>query len=138
MQDLTYSTPGLLFPAISLLMLAYTNRFLTLAGLVRHLAMEYRNDHSSSLKRQIDNLRLRITLLRHCQSLGVLSLLFVTGSLTALFFESQWLARASFAIALLSMLGSLAISLSEIRLSGTALNIELDRVEASPEAKQVD
>jgi hypothetical protein len=135
-EDLTYSTPGLLFPAISLLMLAYTNRFLTLAGLVRHLAMEYRHDHNCNLKLQIDNLRLRITLLRHCQTLGVLSLLLVTGSLTALFFESQLLARVSFAVALLAMLGSLAFSLSEIRLSGTALNIELDRVEAAPKEEQ--
>lgn len=128
-EPLSYSTPGLLFPAISLLMLAYTNRFLTLASLVRHLASQYRNDHNGNLKLQIENLRMRITLLRRCQALGVMSLLFVTGSLTALFFESQLLARASFAVALLAMIGSLAISLWEIQLSGAALNIELDRME---------
>ena len=131
MEPLTYSTPGLLFPAISLLMLAYTNRFLTLAGLVRHLASQYRSDHDHNLKEQIDNLRKRIVMLRRCQALGVLSLLLVTASLTALFFESQVAARVSFALSLLAMIGSLAISLWEIQLSGTALNIELDRMDDS-------
>ncbi len=130
MEPLSYSTPGLLFPAISLLMLAYTNRFLTLAGLVRPLASQYRSDHDHTVKEQIDNLRIRITLLRRCQGMGVLSLLFVTGSLAALFLHIQWLAQASFGMALLAMLVSLGISLWEIQLSGTALNIELDRVEA--------
>lgn len=132
MAPLTYGTPGLLFPAISLLMLAYTNRFLTLASLVRHLASQYQNDHDSRLKQQIDNLRTRIALLRHSQALGVMSLLFCTASLFGLFVEHQNLAQGCFGLALLLMLLSLLLSLREIYMSGVALNIELDRVEERP------
>jgi len=130
MADLTYGTPGLLFPAISLLMLAYTNRFLTLANLVRHLASQYQDDNDRRLKQQIDNLRLRVALLRHSQALGVMSLLFCTASLFGLFWGQQWLAQLCFGIALVLMLLSLLFSLREIYLSGVALNIELDRVES--------
>lgn len=134
MAPLTYGTPGLLFPAISLLMLAYTNRFLTLASLVRHLASQYQNDNDARLKQQIDNLRTRIALLRHSQALGVMSLLFCTASLFGLFMEQQGVAQGCFGMALLLMLLSLVLSLREIYMSGVALNIELDRVEASAES----
>ena len=132
MAPLTYGTPGLLFPAISLLMLAYTNRFLTLANLVRHLASQYQNDHDTRLKQQIDNLRVRIALLRHSQALGVMSLVFCTASLFGLFVGHQSLAQWCFGLALLLMLLSLLLSLREIYMSGVALNIELDRVEERP------
>ena len=112
-------------------MLAYTNRFLALAGVVRHLASLYQNDHDERLKLQIENLRIRIAVLRHSQVLGVMSLLFCTASLFALFLEMQPAAQAFFGLALIMimMLVSLLCSLREIFLSGTALNIELDRVE---------
>jgi hypothetical protein len=110
-------------------MLAYTNRFLALAGVVRHLASLYQNDHDERLKLQIENLRIRIAVLRHSQVLGVMSLLFCTASLFALFLEMQPAGQAFFGLALIMMLVSLLCSLREIFLSGTALNIELDRVE---------
>lgn len=137
MTALTYATPGLLFPAISLLMLAYTNRFLTLANLVRHLASQYQNDHDARLKQQIDSLRVRIALLRHSQALGVGSLLFCTASLFGLFMGQQLVAQLCFGVALLMMLLSLLLSLREIYMSGTALNIELDRVEGNSTAAEI-
>lgn len=131
MDPLTYATPGLLFPAISLLMLAYTNRFLALANVVRHLASLYQNDHDELLMAQIDNLRLRISVLRISQVVGVLSLLFCTASLFALFVNVAWLAQLFFGGALVLMLVSLLFSLREVSLSGNALNFELDRVEGT-------
>lgn len=126
MTPLTYNTPGLLFPAISLLMLAYTNRFLGLASLARHLIAQYREAPQPRLRLQVENLRVRLALLRHTQALGVLSLLSCTASLFGLLFENQLLASVLFALALLLMLASLALSLREIYLSVRALNVELD------------
>ena len=48
-MEITFNTPALLFPAISLLLLAYTNRFLALANLVRRLHDEYNREHKSPL-----------------------------------------------------------------------------------------
>lgn len=74
MNFLTYNVPGLLFPAISLLMLAYTNRFLGLASVARHLVETHGADIDASVRFQISNLRVRIRLIRYAQVCGVLSL----------------------------------------------------------------
>lgn len=123
---MTFSTAGLLFPAISLLMLAYTNRFLSLTSVVRHLVTRYREQPDPMLRMQVDNLRVRISLLRYTQATGVLSLLFCTASLFALFLDAEFIARMSFGGSLSLMLGSLGLSLWEIQLSVRAINIELD------------
>lgn len=128
MSPLSYNTPGLLFPAISLLMLAYTNRFLGLASLARHLIARYREAPDARLRLQVDNLRERLSLLRQTQALGVLSLLVCTASLFALLFDRQIEACVLFAGALILMLVSLGVSLREIHLSVRALNVELDAV----------
>lgn len=126
MNGFTYSTPGLLFPAISLLMLAYTNRFLGLASVARHLGSRYREQPEDGLRAQVANLRQRIALLRHAQAQGVLSLICCTASLFALFLQQQTVAHLSFGAALLFMLFSLGVSLREIHLSERAIHIELD------------
>jgi len=84
-MEITLTTPALLFPAISLLMLAYTNRFLTLATIIRNLHDRYRNEASDNLLGQIRNLRYRVYLIRNTQIFGVLSLLFCVASMFALF-----------------------------------------------------
>jgi len=132
MPALTYNTPGLLFPAISLLMLAYTNRFLGLASLVRHLVSQYRSNADRMLEPQIDNLRRRLTLIRHAQGIGGASLLLCTTSILALFAGSDVLASALFAAALVAMVTSLGVSLLEIHLSTRALDVELARFGTAP------
>lgn len=127
---LTYSTPGLLFPAISLLMLAYTNRFLGLAALIRDLLTDYRTNPVEAIGAQVENLRLRIGLLRHVQALGVSSLFLCTASMFSLLLGQQNYARLAFAGALLFMLFSLALALAEIHLSVRALNIEVSSLDA--------
>ncbi|MEZ4728377.1 MAG: DUF2721 domain-containing protein [Caldilineaceae bacterium] len=72
-MELTLTTPALLFPAISLLLLAYTNRFLTLAALMRELYASHRNQPDPNVKRQLANLRYRIVLIRNMQVCGVAS-----------------------------------------------------------------
>lgn len=131
MVELSYSTPGLLFPAISLLMLAYTNRFLGLTSVVRHLVDKHGTMPDASVQFQILNLRQRLQLIRHAQVMGVLSLALCTVSMFFLFVEASFLARLAFACALLFMLASLVLSLREIHLSVRAIDVALDKISAS-------
>ena len=125
LSSLPLSTPSLLFPAISLLMLAYTNRFLALANVVRNLHAPWRTSHEPILLDQIQNLRRRIQIIKHMQSLGVLSMMLCVVSMTLLFFGNQPLGQVAFGISLLLMIGSLALSLTEIQMSGAALDMQL-------------
>lgn len=126
MNTLTFNSAGLLFPAISLLMLAYTNRYLGLTGAARSLAARYRESADPRLARQVTSLRARLVLVRHTQAMGVLSLLSCTVCLGALFLDSQIGAQVAFGAALAFMMMSLGISLREIHLSIRAIQIELD------------
>ena len=128
-MDFSLSTPALLFPTVSLLMLAYTNRFLTLATIIRTLHDRYKNDQNDNLLGQIANLRYRVYLIRNMQIFGVLSLLFCVISMFALF--AGWSAGGqwSFAIALILMIVSMLISLRELQISVGALDLLLVELE---------
>ena len=128
MSDFSYSIPGLLFPAISLLMLAYTNRFFGLASLVRQLVDRYKKQPDANIRAQINNLRIRIALIQYSQAMGVLSLLLCTSSMFALFIERQNEARIMFGCAMFFMVASLVLALREIHLSVRALNVEIDEI----------
>ncbi len=128
-MEISLTTPALLFPAISLLMLAYTNRFLTLATIIRNLRDRYVSDPEENLIPQIKNLRYRVYLIRNMQIYGVLSLLMCVISMFALFagwiLAGQW----SFAIALILMIVSMLISLRELQISVGALDLLLTNLE---------
>jgi hypothetical protein len=128
-MELNLTTPALLFPTISLLMLAYTNRFLTLATIIRNLYDRYNENHNDNLLRQIGNLRYRIYLIRNMQIFGVLSLLFCVISMFALFAGWTTSGQWSFAIALILMIVSLGISLRELFISVGALDLLLTDLE---------
>ncbi len=129
-MSFTLSTPSLLFPAISLLLLAYTNRFLTLASLIRDLQSEYRRSGSPKIWEQIDNLRARVTLIKYMQAAGAASLLVCVLCMFLLFAGWRDAARFFFAGSLVLMMLSLALSLREIWISVTALNLQLSDIEA--------
>jgi hypothetical protein len=124
-MELNLTTPALLFPAISLLLLAYTNRFLTLATIIRNLYDRYHSVPNENLLAQIGNLRYRIYLIRNMQIFGVLSLLFCVISMFALFagwiVGGQW----TFGLALILMMMSMAVSLRELQISVGALDLLL-------------
>ncbi len=128
-MEISLTTPALLFPAISLLMLAYTNRFLTIATIIRNLHDRYRSEASDNLLGQIANLRYRTYLIRNMQIAGVMSLLFCVISMFALF--AGWIAvgQWTFAIALVLMMVSMAISLRELQISVGALDLLLMELE---------
>ncbi len=105
-MDFSLTTPALLFPAISLLLLAYTNRFLALASLVRELKGRWERKPDPGIPAQIANLKVRIRLIKRMQLLGV-----------ACFFLS---------VLTMLLLASLALSLRELSISADALDILLD------------
>ncbi|MCX6966804.1 MAG: DUF2721 domain-containing protein [Verrucomicrobia bacterium] len=122
---ITLGTPALLFPAVSLLLLAYTNRFVTLANLIRNLHDKYKTDPNAILKGQIENLRYRVELIKHMQAAGITSLFFCVLCMFTLF--AGWIVAGKwiFAFSLLLMLASLGLSLAEIWISVRALNLHL-------------
>ncbi|MBN8418547.1 MAG: DUF2721 domain-containing protein [Verrucomicrobia bacterium] len=125
LPELPLSTPSLLFPAISLLMLAFTNRFLGLAAVVRGLHANWQTTQEPMLLAQIQSLRKRIQIIKHMQTAGVLSLMFCVASTTLLFFKQQAEGQITFGVSLILMLASLSLSLVEIQMSGTALDLQL-------------
>ena len=124
-MDINLTTPSLLFPAISLLLLAFTNRFLAVAALIRGLYERHRAAPDARLVEQIANLRYRVTLIRYMQEFGVLSLLLCVGCMFALFAGQTMLGKALFGVSLVSMMVSLALSIREIHVSINALDVQL-------------
>ncbi|WKE64834.1 DUF2721 domain-containing protein [Gallaecimonas kandeliae] len=124
-MELTLTTPAVLFPAISLLLLAYSNRFLHLANLIRQI---HGQDLSPRLQKQIANLRRRVVLIRYMQEAGVMSFFFCVLTMLALYIGSPHLAWWLFGISLLLLGTSLWLSVMEIRISVKALDIHLDEM----------
>jgi hypothetical protein len=129
-MEITFNTPALLFPAISLLLLAYTNRYLALANLIRKLHDEYvRGEKNHLLLKQIKILRVRINLVRQMQALSVLSFLCCVITMYAVYMQWSNVVTYFFAISLLSLLASLIISFVEITQSTKALELEISDME---------
>lgn len=129
-MEFNLSTPALLFSAISLFMLAHTNRFLALASLIREHIELY---ETSTIKdegklKQIENFRNRLRVIKHTQIWAVFSFMFCVISMFLIFVRHTLPAEIAFALSLLSLFISLLLSLHELFLSIGALNIELKRV----------
>jgi hypothetical protein len=130
-MDINLTTPALLFPAISLLLLAYTNRFLTLANLIRELHARYKKERDQLIPGQIANLRYRVYLIKYMQFFGVFSLLLCVVCMFVLFAGWVLVGQIIFGISLVFMIISLGISLREIWISVDALNLRLQDLEDS-------
>jgi hypothetical protein len=135
-MDITITTPALLFPAISLLLLAFTNRFLALANLIRQLHANYKTDPDELLFGQIANLRYRINLIRDMQAAGVSSLLLCVICMLVLFAGWVTLGKWIFVLSLVLMAISLAISIREIQISVGALDLQLKDLEQMEKNKK--
>ena len=139
MNQLTLTTPALLFSAISLLLLAYTNRFLAYASVVRGLHARYKENQSNTepgeanpdtlIVGQIQNLRKRLVLTRTMQLLGIGSLLLCVLCMFLVYIELQLSAEIIFGIALVMLIVSLAISVREIQISVKALDLHISDME---------
>ena len=129
MEQLTLTTPALLFSAISLIMLAYTNRFLAYASVVRSLHDKYQKEKDEVLIRQINNLRKRLYLTRSMQIFGILSLLLCVLTMFLIYIEQHLIAVWVFGVALLLLILSLALLIREIQISVEALEFHLGDIE---------
>jgi hypothetical protein len=130
MIEISINTPALLFPAITLLMLAYTNRFLSLAALVRKLHEEYqRGEKEKNILSQIRNIRSRINLIRYMQGFGIMSFLCCVMCMYAIFRGWMQISHWIFAASLIFLLASILFSLIEINKSTRAIELQLSDIE---------
>jgi uncharacterized protein DUF2721 len=128
-MQLTLTTPALIFSTISLLLLAYTSRFLALANLVRSLHNQASQEINKVdvLMPQIENLKLRVKIIKNMQLIGIISLFFCVFSMFLIFLQQIVLAESVFAVSLILLMISLSLSAIEIHISVKALNIELSQ-----------
>ena len=127
-MTLDLGTPAILFPALSLLMLAYGNRFLAVASLIRHLHDEYVKDPSPRILKQIKNLRRRIRIIRDMQTLSISSVFSSVLSIAFVYNGFNNIAQVLFGLAMVLMLISLSLSILETYISTAALDVELEDV----------
>ena len=129
MEELTLTTPALLFSAISLIMLAYTNRFLAYAAVIRNLHDKYLEKKDDSLIEQIKNLKLRLNLTRWMQIFGITSLLFCVLTMFLIYVHQSVIAVWVFGMALILLILSLSLLIKEIQISARALKLHLSDIE---------
>jgi hypothetical protein len=129
MEELTLTTPALLFSAISLIMLAYTNRFLAYATVIRNLHAKYLEKKDDSLLRQIQNLKLRLNLTRWMQIFGITSLLLCVLTMFLIYIDYHIIAVWMFGLGLILLIISLALLIKEIQISTQALQHHIADIE---------
>ena len=128
-MQITITTPALLFPAISLLLLAYTSRFLALAALMRDLSSKHKLQPDINIRSQIQNLRTRLKIIRNMQILGALSFFLCVFSMLVLFIGKITLGEVLFGISLLVLMASLAMSIWELQISIAALDLQVKEMD---------
>ena len=133
MPEISLTTPALLFPAVSLLLVAYTNRFNAISSRIRAMSTLYKASPNISLMEQIRSLRIRVNIIRNMQAFGVGSLFLCVVCMFILFAGELFLGKVVFGISLVCMLISLSYSMWEILISVQALNLELNDIESKDE-----
>ena len=136
MNEFSLTTPAVLFPAISLLMLAYTNRFLAVSHLIRSLKDKYVEDGAEKHILQIRNLRRRVLLIRNMQMMGAISLFLCILSMFFIFENNVSMAKYIFSGGMMALILSITLSLREIHLSVIALNLEMKDIEEQLKEKK--
>lgn len=134
-MHLEISTPALLFPAVSLLMLAYTNRFFGLAAIIRNLHRSHSEKPNPVLLLEIKSMRRRMHLIRDMQSFGIVAIILCTVCMFLLFRGYDRAGAAVFGVSMVCMLLSLIWALVEVRLSGQALDLHLQDLEKEEKGK---
>ena len=132
-MKIDFGTPALLFPAITLLLLAYSNRYLALAARIRELYKEHLDHPETKLRRQINNMRVRVVLIRNMQAFGIMSFFSCVLCMTAIYLEWADWANYLFGTSLIMLLVSLALSLVETQMSTYALSLLLKDMEGEPD-----
>ena len=129
MEQLTLTTPALLFSAISLIMLAYTNRFLAYASVIRDLHAKYIKKKNTVLMAQIKNIKQRLYLTRSMQIFGISSLLLCVVTMFLIYIQQNTIAIWAFGLALVLLIISLSLLIIEIQISVKALEHHISDIE---------
>lgn len=129
-MNITITTPALLFPAISVLFLAYANRFLAIASRIREQHNLFNKTQSPVTKKQIESLRQRIRFIIAMQLLAVVGIICCILAMGLIFFGRQHYGNITFGISMVFIVLSLLASIGELLISTKALNIELEDMEA--------
>ncbi len=128
-MELSLSIPALLFPAISLTMLAYNARYLAIAALIRQLHQKYQETESKSIGLQVKQLNKRLTIIKNMQATAIFSFLLAVITMSLIYVELRFWANLIFGISLFALMVSLVLSLIEVQLSTKALSIQLKDME---------
>lgn len=128
-MELTLSIPALLFPAISLTMLAYNARYLAIAALIRQLHQKYLETGSSAVALQVKQLRKRLSIIKQMQATAIFSFLLAVITMSLIYVEMRFWANLIFGISLFALMVSLILSLIEVQLSTQALSVQLKDME---------
>lgn len=128
-MELTLSIPALLFPAISLTMLAYNARYLAIAALIRQLHQKYQETESESIRLQVKKLSKRLIIIKNMQATAIFSFLLAVITMALIYVEIPFWANLVFGTSLLALMVSLILSLIEVQLSTKALSIQLKDME---------
>lgn len=130
MNELNLTTPSLLFSAISLILLAYTNRFLSYASVVRSLNEKYQEnpDKDPTTLNQIRNFVLRLRLIRAMQTLGAGSLIFCLAAMFLYFINLTLPAEIFFGIGMIMLACSLGLCIWEVQISTEAISLHLQNI----------
>ncbi len=128
-MELTLSIPALLFPAISLTMLAYNARYLAIAALIRQLHQKYQETESKAVALQVKQLRKRLSIIKNMQATAIFSFLLAVITMSLIYVELRFWANLIFGISLFALMVSLVLSLIEVQLSTKALSIQLEDME---------
>ena len=128
-MELNLSIPALLFPAISLTMLAYNARYLAIAALIRELHPKYLKTDSKSVGLQVIQLNKRLTLIKNMQASAIISFLLAVITMCLIYFEFPFWANLVFGVSLFALIVSLVLSLIEVQISTRALSIQLKDIE---------
>jgi hypothetical protein len=128
-MQLSLSIPALLFPAISLTMLAYNARYLAIAALIRQLHKQYLDDATPPVKKQIEQLQKRLGIIKNMQATAIISFLLAVITMFLIYVEQSIWANVIFGASLFALIMSLLLSLIEVQLSTKALGIQLKNME---------
>jgi len=128
-MELSLSIPALLFPAISLTMLAYNARYLAIAALIRQLHQKYQETGSKSIGLQVKQLRTRLSIIKNMQATAIFSFLLAVVTMSLIYVKLSFWANLVFSLSLLALMISLVLSFIEVQLSTKALSIQLKDIE---------
>lgn len=130
-MQLSLSIPALLFPAISLTMLAYNARYLAIAALIRQLHLKYQETESTTVGLQVKQLRKRLSIIKNMQAVAIISFLLAVITMFLIYIDLDFWANLIFVISLFALMVSLILSLIEVQLSTKALGIQLEDMDVS-------